>query len=103
MTIYLDRDFDATTIADLLAQVRAAAAEEWFQQLESEVWHTYRDLARADVKTGRSAPTDHPALSPDWFVESPFDFSASQALWEAELVREVTARSPLFHLNPKGE
>lgn len=101
MTIYLDRDFDATTLADLLTQVQVAATEEWFQQLESEVWYTYRDLAKAEVKAGRSTPADHPELSPGWFVESPYDVSAAQAKWEEEVFRQVLAKSAIMNL--KGD
>lgn len=100
MTIYLDRDFDAATLADLLTQVQIAATEEWFLHLESEVWHTYRDLARADVKAGRSTAVDHPDLSPGaWFRESDFDVLSSPIVkfYAEALDKEVLHQmSPLF-------
>lgn len=81
MAIYIDEEFDATTLAELEHKVLERAREAWKRHVVDMSLYTYRELA---VLEG--------------LIEAPkaglFDLTspAVQDLWEKAVVRQVTER-----------
>lgn len=92
MSLYIDEEYESNTLTDLLVEAQKIARETWYREIESRVIYRYRDLARADVKAGRSTPVDYPSFSPAVFVDSPFDTVDPRLveLWEQRLLQEIT-------------
>lgn len=97
MSLYLDHEFEAETLDGVLQEAVRAAREAWFRQIEWEVELSYRDLAKVDVRAGRSDPKDHPSLAPGVFVDEPFDLTSTDLvdLWSRRLSEQVSQRSVL--------
>lgn len=103
MGLYIDQEYESNTLADLLVEAQEVTLEAWYRQLENAVEYSYRDLAKADIKAGRSIPADHPMFSLGEFVESPFELMAQRTVddWGHQLLVEITKR-PTHHFT-KGD
>lgn len=97
MSIYIDNEYESTTLADLLVEAQEVAREAWYRNVEYSVVYTYRDLARADVKAGRSTPQDHPSLHHSVFVDDTYGINDARVAetWARELVDQLTVPSVL--------
>lgn len=94
MSIYIDEEFDATTLADLERQAVERAREAWDRHLLDNVQDTYRDLARESVAAGTTTVEDHPWFSPAALLPSAdgyFDITSPFVLqfWQERLNREL--------------
>lgn len=103
MSIYIDREYESETLADLLVEAQRIAREAWYREVEDRVIYQYRDLAKDDVRSGAPV-TDHPMFSPLMFVKLPHDTTDDRLVkvWEGRLVHELTIPCQLF-VRTKGD
>ena len=96
ITVYIDDDFEAARLSDFLAQVRKYAVDAWGREIEDLVRYSYRDLARAEVRAGRSVPEDHPSIHPSYFASrDSLAAAATLKLWGDRVMEEISRSSPV--------
>lgn len=81
MSLYIDDEFDATTLAELEQQVLERAREAWKWHVADEALYIYRQLAVLEGLIEEPKPGLFDLTSP-----------AVQDLWEKVVVRQVTER-----------
>lgn len=83
MTIYIDEEFEANTLADLRAQALAAADRAWRQAVEDEALWLYRQEAE------KAGLLPKPAAEGSFFdLTDP----TTKKAWERKLAAQVTAK-----------
>lgn len=100
MSIYIDHEFEATTLAVIEQEAVRIARETWYREIEWHVEVSFRDMAINDVRAGNTVPQDWPMFSPAVFEKSLFDLDDSKATltWGQKIAEELSSR-PLFMIS----